>query len=195
MKRQPNIKTGATLFGVGTLLHVFLFLGNIEAFGGMFMFFFYLWREGDINPYDLFFRYDHWGDGFLGISKAALDEYLYGAQTCYFVAIVMIQFGNLLATRTLSLSIFEQFPLFKESTKNNTLILGMMSAASIAIFVVYLPFFNYFFKTRKLSYIYWLMPMVFGLALLALDELRKLILRLCGCIKTRVLRSKKETRK
>jgi len=187
MKRQPNIKTGTRLFGFGTAFHTFAFLGNLETFGAMFMYFFYMWNEGRIKPLHLTRLFDYWSDGFYGYTQLQLDELLFGAQTCYFVAIVMIQFGNLLTTRTLRLSMFEQLPLFRAKTKNNVLFLGMGISAFIASSVVYLPVFHTVFNTRPIKYYYWFMPMAFGFLMFAANEIRKLILRCCGCIKTGIV--------
>lgn len=104
-----------------------------------------------ISPLDLFLVFDDYQNGFKGLTQAQLDNFLFNAQTIYFVAIVIIQCFNLLATRTRRLSFFQQFPLFKKSSKNPTLFLGITISVALALFIVYLPVFNTLFNTRHVS--------------------------------------------
>jgi sodium/potassium-transporting ATPase subunit alpha len=53
------------------------------------------------------------------------------ASSIYFVNLVVMQFFNLLATRTRRLSIFQQPPIFKKETQNLALFPAMLFALCI----------------------------------------------------------------
>jgi sodium/potassium-transporting ATPase subunit alpha len=84
-----------------------------------------------------------------------------------------MQLGNLLATRTRKLSLFQQSPF-----KNPSLLPSMLASVSAAIIIVYVPFFQDVFETYPIPWLYWFLPIPFAASLLLLDEIRKLIVRI-----------------
>jgi sodium/potassium-transporting ATPase subunit alpha len=84
-----------------------------------------------------------------------------------------MQLGNLLATRTRKLSIFQQSPF-----KNPSMFPAMLASISAAVIIVYVPFFQNVFETYPIPWLYWFLHIPFAAALLLLDEIRKLLVRL-----------------
>lgn len=174
MHRPPYTKTGESLVNIQLFLHAFVFLGMIEAIGCFIMYFSYFWWFANINPLQLILAFDKWDEGYLGYTKVQLMEHLYMAQSCYFAAIVIMQCGQLLSTRTQRLSFFQHLPFLKKS-RNIYLLFGMISSATLAIFFLYLPLFQNLFYTREIPTQFWFMPMAFAVIVFVLDELRKLL--------------------
>jgi len=100
------------------------------------------------------------------------NEVLLRAQSVYFFTLVLMQWGNLFATRTRTHSIFQHTP-----SQNLYLFPAAAAALLLGIFFHYVPWFNKVFQTRPLPLEFFFIPLTFGLSLLILDELRKLIVR------------------
>ena len=83
-----------------------------------------------------------------------------------------MQFGNLFATRTRKLSLFQQSPF-----ENKHLFAAIFFSSAAAVLVVYVPFFQEVFQTFPISAEYWFIPIAFAILLVILDELRKLAIR------------------
>ncbi|EEB88126.1 hypothetical protein MPER_14215, partial [Moniliophthora perniciosa FA553] len=66
------------------------------------------------------------------VDPVLLAEVTNKAQSIYFFNLVLIQWGNLLATRTRRLSIFQQNPLWGKRSKNLWLLPAMAIALSLA---------------------------------------------------------------
>lgn len=80
---------------------------------------------------------------------------LYHAQTTYFVTLVLMQWGNLLMTRTRRLSIFQQPPIGPQTTRNLYIFMAMGFTISCLMLFVFVPFFNNVFHTRSVAVEYW----------------------------------------
>jgi sodium/potassium-transporting ATPase subunit alpha len=113
---------------------------------------------------------------------------LYRAQSTYFVTLVLMQWANLLMTRTRRLSIFQQPPIGPKETRNLYIFLAMLFTLSVLVMFVFVPFFQDAFHTRGVMVQYWFIRMSspgtwvtlalgFGLGLLTLDEMRKFFVR------------------
>jgi sodium/potassium-transporting ATPase subunit alpha len=177
MDRMPRSKTGEKLVNLRLLVHAFFFTGLYEAFASFTMFFCFMYFESDkrIRIQDLVFCFDNWNrDGYRGFSRYQL---LYQGQTVYFATLVICQIGNLLATRTRRLSIFQQNP-FGAKTGNKFLGGAAVVSLLIAIMVAHLPILQSIFNTRQIPVQYWFIPIAWSLGLLILDELRKVVVRL-----------------
>ncbi len=88
----------------------------------------------------------------------------------------MQAFGNIFATRTNKLSLFQTLPFVKKS--RNLWILGSQVISVIfMVLIVYMPFCNTIFNTRPPPIEFWFIPLVFALIILVADELRKLLVR------------------
>jgi sodium/potassium-transporting ATPase subunit alpha len=115
-------------------------------------------------------------------------ETLYRAQSVYFVTLVLMQWGNLLMTRTRRLSILQQPPIGPRTTRNLYIFMAMGFTLSILVLFVFIPFFQDVFHTRDVRVEYWFIRMFdsrlllivalgFGTGLLLMDETRKFFVR------------------
>ncbi|OBZ73885.1 Sodium/potassium-transporting ATPase subunit alpha [Grifola frondosa] len=146
LERKPrNVKT-ERLANWKLILHAYGFLGVLEALCAMTMSFWYLQRHG-VPFSNLALGYGNW--------PGLTDELLYKAQSVYFFTLVLMQWGNLFATRCRTLSIFQHTPASN----------------------CYIPWFQKVFQTRGVPVEFYFIPITFGLGLLFLDEARKYLVR------------------
>ncbi|KAG8735312.1 hypothetical protein FRC10_010750 [Ceratobasidium sp. 414] len=150
-RRPRNVKTDR-LADWRLLMHAYLFLGVIESLCAMSMAFWYLQRNG-VPFSDLVLGFGNW---------PTLDtEKLSKAQSVYFFTLVIMQWGNLLATRTRKLSIFQHKP-----SGNWYIFPAMACALVIGIFFSYVPFFQHTFLTRGVPVEHYFLPLAFGAGIL-----------------------------
>jgi len=128
-----------------------------------------------ILPSQLIFVFDRWQDGYLGKSIDELNEYQYTAQTIYFITLIIVQFGNLHATRTRFASVFTHNPI--TNARNLYLYYAILGSLILALLVVYIPGLNTVLNIRPPPVEFWFMPLGFALLLILLDEGRKYIVR------------------
>ncbi|CEL53522.1 sodium/potassium-transporting ATPase subunit alpha [Rhizoctonia solani AG-1 IB] len=161
-RRPRNVKTDR-LADWKLLLHAYGFIGVLESLCAMSMSFWYLQRNG-VPFSDLVLGFGDW---------PTLDnEKLSKAQSVYFFTLVIMQWGNLLATRSRKLSIFQHKP-----SGNWYIFHAMICALAIGIFFSYVPFFQKTFLTRGVPVEHYFLPVAFGLGLVLLDEGRKFMVR------------------
>jgi sodium/potassium-transporting ATPase subunit alpha len=114
---------------------------------------------------------------------------LYRAQSVYFITLVLMQWANLLMTRTRRLSIIQQPPIGPRTTRNLYIFLAMSFTISILILFVFIPFFENIFHTRSVPVEYWffrmphlhgplILALGFGAGILIMDETRKFLVRM-----------------
>ncbi|KAF8154699.1 sodium-potassium ATPase [Crassisporium funariophilum] len=163
LRKPRNVKTDR-LADWRLLLQAYGFLGILESLCASAMAFWYLQRNG--VPFSEIFL------GFGTYPEELTNDLLYRAQSVYFFTLVLMQWGNLLATRGRRLSILKHTP-----GKNWYIFPSAILALVIGIFFCYVPWFQKIFQTRPVPVEHFFIPMTFGLSLLILDELRKLIVR------------------
>ncbi|KAF5025564.1 hypothetical protein F66182_2372 [Fusarium sp. NRRL 66182] len=154
----------------------YLLTGFIETITAHAMFFFYMWRYARIPVSELFFLFEGYSEGYHGYSKDELVKLNNTGQCVYFVTLVFLQWGNVLAVRNRRLSIFQANPITK-AHRNPWLILGIIISLIIAIFVTEVPGINRLFDTEPVPLEFWLVPMPLGLGILLVDEARKFAVR------------------
>ncbi|EST06947.1 P-type ATPase, A domain protein [Kalmanozyma brasiliensis GHG001] len=154
----------------------YLFIGMMETLSAHAMFFFYIYKYAKIPVKDMFFAYEKFGDGFHGYTLDELNHFLAVGQCVYFVTLVILQWGNLLSVRNKRLSIFQADPIRKER-RNPYLILGPLAALVIAIFVTEVKGIQNLFGTASIPIEFWLIPIPLAIGILAMDEIRKLLVR------------------
>lgn len=81
------------------------------------------------------------------LDQADFNEHVARAQAVYFFTLVFMQWGNLLATRTRRLSIFQHNP-FWGPNRNLFVPCAMACSAAFVFFFSYVPFFQKAFVTR-----------------------------------------------
>jgi sodium/potassium-transporting ATPase subunit alpha len=154
----------------------YLFTGFMETCTAHAMYFLYLWKYARIPIKDLFFLYEGYTDGFYGYTMDELLAFNYTGQCVYFVTLVFLQWGNILAVRNRKLSIVQADP-FRKERRNPWLLLGMVISLVIAIFVTEVPGIQTLFGTASVPIEFWLIPIPLALGILLMDEMRKLLVR------------------
>jgi len=154
------------------LVDAYLFKGMIESFAAFFFFFLYMSKYGGISPGQLVFAFDKWQDGYLGKSIDELNNLQFTGQTIYFITLVIMQFGNLHATRSRFMSFIHHSP-FSAKTKNYFIYYAIVGSLILALIVAYIPALNNIFQTAPPPAEYWFMPIGFAIFLVLCDEARK----------------------
>ncbi|KAF9080999.1 hypothetical protein BGX29_004814, partial [Mortierella sp. GBA35] len=112
-----------------------------------------------------------------GITVEEFQNYYVNTGQCVtFVALVIMQWGNILSIRNRRLSILQADPIRAER-RNLWLFAGMFAALLMAIFVTEVPWINQVMLTNPVPIKYWLLPFPCALAVLLLDEIRKATVR------------------
>ena len=155
MQRPPR-PVGERLLGRALLARAYLFLGVLEAAAAMAAFFFVLDRGG--------WEY--------GRPLDASDPLYLQATAACLSAIIVMQVVNVFLCRDDRTSAFA-FGLF-----SNPLILwGIVAEVTLILLIDYTPWGNLIFGTAPLAKAVWLFLIPFAVAMLGLEELRKLIAR------------------
>ncbi|KAI1089860.1 hypothetical protein F5B19DRAFT_495030 [Rostrohypoxylon terebratum] len=155
----------------------YLFTGSMETCTAHAMFFLYMWRYAGIPVHELFLLFEGYSEGFHGYSQEQLTAFNNTGQCVYFVTLVFLQWGNLLAVRNRRLSIVQADP-FTKQRRNPWLILSMIISLVIAIFVTEVPGLQTLFGTASVPIEFWLIPIPLALGILVMDEIRKLLVRI-----------------
>ncbi|KAF5133337.1 Potassium-transporting ATPase alpha chain 2 [Metarhizium anisopliae] len=158
-------------------VQAYLFTGFMETITAHSMFFFYYWKEAGIPVSSLFFAFEKYTDGFYGYTEDQLTHFNAVGQSVYFVTLVILQWGNILAVRNRRLSIVQADPI-TEKRRNPWLILSMVISLAIAIFVTEVPGIQSLFGTASVPIEFWLIPLPLAVGILCMDEIRKLVVRL-----------------
>ena len=137
------------------LTKAFLWYGPIEAFAAMSSFFFLYWLYG-------------WNGGAMtGSGK------IYAMATAMtFGGIVLVQVGNVFASRTDRLSITK-----KGFFSNKLIITGIIVELVLLSLLLYVPILNQVFNTAPIGLAEWGFLLIWAPLILILDEIRKFILR------------------
>lgn len=176
MKLPPRDVQRDHLVDWRLLVNAYLYTGIMECLAAFVMYFWYMKAYGGFNVGDLLLVFDSYSDGFMGKTQYELNELLCTAQTVYFVALVMVQFGNLVSCRTNSRSLFQHNP-FTAAHRNWQVPIGMACSLILAILIVFIPPFNWWFNTRIIPAQFWFAPLAFSAAIFCVDELRKFLIR------------------
>jgi magnesium-transporting ATPase (P-type) len=155
MRRPPRARH-ERLLDWKLLGRAYLFLGVMESVAAMAAFFFVLNQAG--------WRY--------GEPLQRLDPLYLQATTACLAAIIAMQVVNVFLCRHPTASAF-RFGLFS----NRLLLLGIAVEVALILAIVYTPWGNALFGTAALGSEVWLYLLPFALVMLALEELRKFLVR------------------
>lgn len=148
-------------------------VGMLQTTASFAMAFWYLERQG-IPFSQLWFSFGKIPDG---IDADYFLQKTNEASSVYFVNLVVMQWFNLMATRTRYLSIFQHPPLFNRETQNWYLFPAIVFSLVMAVFWLYIPPLQPVLGTTGVPVEHWFLPMAFGAAQLLLDEGRKYCVR------------------
>lgn len=107
------------------------------------------------------------------------DEFLrisYTGQSVTFITLVILQWGNVLCTRNRKISIIEGDPI-RAKRRNLWVFAGMFAAFITAVIVTEVPVIQNVMQTGSVPLKYWLLPLPLTFAVMAMEETRKLIVR------------------
>ncbi|KAJ2449878.1 hypothetical protein EV183_004643 [Coemansia sp. RSA 2336] len=176
MLYPPRNPAAEGLVDARFFLQAYGFVGVIETLSGHFMFFLCLYLRGGIAPRHVFLAFNDWADGYLGKSKEELALLVSMAGSAHFMALVVMQWANMFVARTRHVSVFRQNPLWGPR-RNPLLLVAIPISVAVALFFNELDWFNSVFLTGKIPVEFFFLPIPFALLLLALEELRKLLVR------------------
>jgi magnesium-transporting ATPase (P-type) len=155
MKAPPRSRADR-LLSWPLLARAYLFLGPMQAAAAMSAYWFVL-RNGGWN---------------FGEKLAAHDPLYLQATTACLSAIIVMQIANVFLCRS------EREPLFARSLTSNRLILaGIATEILLIALIVYTPWGHALFGTASIELVVWLFIIPFALAMVALEELRKWLVR------------------
>ncbi|CAG8809822.1 16576_t:CDS:1, partial [Gigaspora rosea] len=98
-------------------------------------------------------------------------------QCVLFVSLVVMQAcGNVFATRTRYLSLFQHLPI-KQRSKNYYIFAAQVGSILLACFIIYTPEINESLNTRPIPVEFWFFPLVFAVTIIIVDEIRKFFVR------------------
>jgi len=106
---------------------------------------------------------------------AVTNPLYYSAITGFFATIIVVQMFNVFACRTTRESVFT-----KGIFRNKIIWFGILSEVILLSFIILNPFVQRVFSTAPFSLHYFIYMLIFGIIVLVLEELRKLIFRRTG---------------
>lgn len=165
------------LINLKVYIQSYLFVGVMETICAHSMYFLYYWRHAGIPVSSLFLAFEKYSDGFYGYTEAELTEFNVKGQSVYFICLLIIQWGNILSVRNKRLSILQADPIRKQR-RNPWLLAGFVASLAVGIFVTEEPGLQSIFGTGSAPLEFWFLPIPLALGILAMDEIRKLSVRL-----------------
>ncbi|KAJ2063649.1 hypothetical protein GGI17_001585 [Coemansia sp. S146] len=172
----PRDPQKESLVDLKFFIQAYGFIGVIETVTGHFMFFLSIYLQSGIGPSSIFMAFNRWTDGYMGYSKAQLAEFVSVAGSVHFMALVIMQWGNMFAARTRTLSIVQQNPLWGPKC-NPLLLVAIPISVAVALFVNEIPWFNEIFLTGRIPVEFFFLPIPFAVFLVAAEEARKYVVR------------------
>jgi sodium/potassium-transporting ATPase subunit alpha len=175
MMRKPRNARTDRLTDWRLFFQIYLFIGLMAWPCAMSMWFVYMDQQG-FGFHDIFLVYNNWTAGYHGFTADQLTHFVSVGQCIYYVTMVFMQYGNLLAIRNRRVSLLQSNPLWGPR-KNLAVPIGMVATALIAVINLYGPGLQSVFLTAPIPGMFWGPPFAFGLGILCVDEVRKLIVR------------------
>jgi len=165
LRRPRNVKKDK-LVDWKLLFHAYIFLGLQETICSFAMAFWYCQRKGVRFSYLWLGYRDYTSDPYI-------SQVLAEASSIYFVTLVIMQWFNLMATRTRRLSIFQQPPAFNKATQNLWLFPAILFALVVIFIFLYIPGLSKAINSSPIPVEYFFLPVAFGMWMLLADEARK----------------------
>jgi len=175
MARKPrNVRT-ERLTDWRFFFQIYLFIGLMMWPCAMSMWFLYMSDQG-LGFYDVILVYNQWQDGFHGFTIEQLTNFVFTGECVYYVTMIFMQYGGLLAVRNRRVSILNSNPLWGPR-RNLAVPAGMLATALIGVGNLYGPGLQNVFATTPIPSKFWGIPFTFALGILIMDEIRKSIVR------------------
>merc|ERR1719427_1901721 len=179
MKRQPRDPLRDKLVNERLISLAYGQIGMIQALAGFINYFVIMSMNG-FFPYDLLNLRNDWDNrANQSMEDSFGQQWSYGQRkiveftchTMFFTSIVIVQWADLLISKTRRLSIFQQ------GMKNKVLIAGLFEETLLATFLSYCPGMDAGLRMYPLMWMWWIVPMPFSLIIWLYDETRKYLIR------------------
>merc|ERR1711988_2095836 len=179
MLRRPRDPKADRLVNSRLIGMAYLQIGFIQAAAGFFTYF-TIMAENGFRANDLWGLREDWDEeGINDVTDSHGQEWTYDqrkdleytCQTAFFVAIVIVQWADVLICKTRKLSIFQQ------GMQNMALNFGILFETVLAIILVYVPGTDVALNMRPLLFRHWLMALPFSALIMIYDESRRFFLR------------------
>ncbi|KAJ2723100.1 hypothetical protein GGI07_002859 [Coemansia sp. Benny D115] len=176
MLNPPRNPKTERLVDVRFFIQAYGYIGMLQTFTGHFIFFLCIYLRGGIAPRHVFLAFNKWTDGYLGRTSAELAHIVSTAGSAHFMALIIMQWGNMFIARTRTVSVFRQNPLWGPK-RNPLLLVAIPISVVVALFFTEISWFNSVFLTGRIPIEFFFIPIPFAFALIAAEELRKLVVR------------------
>ncbi|KAI6020626.1 calcium ATPase transmembrane domain M-containing protein [Pisolithus marmoratus] len=175
MLRKPRNARTDRLTDWRLFFQIYLFLGLMAWPCAMSMWFVYMRQQG-LGFHDVILVYNKWANGWKGYTLDQLTTFVNRGQCIYYVTMVFIQYGSLLAIRNRRVSLLHSNPLW--GPRRNLLVpVCMIGTALIAVVNLYGLGLQTVFSTTPIPGMFWGPPFAFALGILCMDEARKACVR------------------
>jgi sodium/potassium-transporting ATPase subunit alpha len=178
MKRPPRNSKKDRLVDWKLLSFAYLQIGVVQALAAVVTYFYVMYQEGWtpsrlVNFVRIYSSTEILVDRFGNKTTSVMrNDSLLRAQTAYFVAIIIVQWADLIICKTRRLSLFTH-----GFFSNKQVIYGIIFETVLAVLLVYVPFLNPVFGTLPLKLDYVWIGIPFALIIFFYDEMRKYFIR------------------
>jgi sodium/potassium-transporting ATPase subunit alpha len=179
MKRMPRDPIKDKLVNERLISLAYGMIGMIQASAGFFTYFVIMGENGFLPGYLIGLRGDWDNDKDNAVKDSYGQEWTYiqrkdlelTCHTAFFVTIVVVQWADVIISKTRKLSVFQQgmtnwFPNF-----------GLFFETALAAFLQYTPGLNYGLRLRPMNASWWFIGVPFSLLIWVYDETRRFLLR------------------
>ncbi|NP_001296716.1 sodium/potassium-transporting ATPase subunit alpha [Hydra vulgaris] len=179
MKRHPRNPIRDKLVNERLISLAYGQIGMMQATAGFFTYFIILAENGFLPSY-LFGLRSQWDDmSNNNLLDSFGSEWTYfqrkeielTCQTAFFTTIVVVQWADLIISKTRRLSLFQQ------GMTNWFLNFGLFFETALAAFLQYTPGVNTGLRLRPMNFTWWLPGLPFSLLIFVYDEIRRYLLR------------------
>ncbi|XP_063888582.1 sodium/potassium-transporting ATPase subunit alpha-B-like isoform X5 [Scylla paramamosain] len=179
MKRQPRNPFTDKLVNERLISMAYGQIGMIQALAGFYVYFVIMAENGFLPPI-LFGIREHWDskaindlEDYYGQEWTYHDRKIleYTCHTAFFVAIVVVQWADLIICKTRRNSILHQ------GMKNMVLNFGLCFETTLAAFLSYTPGMDKGLRMYPLKFYWWLPALPFSFLIFVYDECRRFVLR------------------
>ncbi|XP_012560801.1 sodium/potassium-transporting ATPase subunit alpha-like [Hydra vulgaris] len=179
MKRKPRDPNRDKLVNERLISLAYGQIGMIQATAGFFTYFVILGENGFLPSYLFGLRsqwdnqsinnlVDSYGSEWSFVQRRELEL---TCQTAFFATIVVVQWADLIISKTRRLSLFQQ------GMTNWFLNFGLFFETALAVFLQYTPGVNIGLRLRPMNFTWWLPGLPFSLLIFVYDEIRRYLLR------------------
>ncbi|OQV18895.1 Sodium/potassium-transporting ATPase subunit alpha [Hypsibius exemplaris] len=180
MKRRPRNPLRDRLVNERLISLAYGQIGPMQACAGFFTYFVIMGENGFL-PWDLIGIRERWDSrAVVDLADSYGQEWTYKsrkdleftANTGYFISIVIVQWADLIISKTRRLSLLHQ------GMNNWVLNFALVFETALAAFISYCPGMDVALKTYPLSWRWWLPALPYSIAIFLYDECRRFLIRL-----------------